>query len=447
MSDTTSVAAGTKNRRRRGWLFAAVALVGVVGLGVASVWFYVLGPQPPMVSTVDAGPGVAEDIAEAQTHVRFKPFSADAWGNLGIVLHLYEYFDEAGTCYAQAAWLAPRSPRWPYLQAVIQLHSDQKAALPLLEHSVRLGGTVQTPRLVLGETLLLENQTEKAEKLFQSVLDAEPKNARAWLGLGRAVYQRGDLENAVTYLKRSAEEAPHVAATHALLAQVLHRQGNLPGAARYRSRAASLPEQVAWPDPYRQGTLNQLRGESAVIFRATSLRQHGENKQALALLTATLQRYPQSYSIYRAMGRTYVALEDYDEAVNAYRQSIQIRPESTESQFECGRVLLHQGETAAASKYFREATRLQPEFGEAHYYLGRCSEILGRDAEAIAAYRNAVRFQPELTAAYQSLGALLCAQHEDVEALKILQHAVELDPAHEPTQKYFTLVQGRTKNL
>lgn len=445
MTVTASTTTGPKGRR--GWrrlLIGAVAMA-VLSLGVLGLWFYVLGPRPPEVSTKDAGPGVAEDIDEARSQVLLQPFSADAWGNLGVVLHLYQYFDEAGTCYTRAAQLGPRSPRWPYLRAVIQMRSDLEAALPLLERSVGLGGEVQTPRLVLGETLLLRNQGEEAEVYFRQVLEVDPQNARALLGLGRAARERGDFVSSREFLERSAAAAPRVGATHALLAQVFHRLGDEPRAAAARAAAAAVPAQVSWPDPYRVGTLSQLRGESATIFRATALRQQGQGKEALTLLRDTSDRYPRSPTVYRALGRTYVALGEYADAVDAYRYAIRLHPDSVESQFECGRVLEHQGDHRAAAECFRQALRLRPEYGEAHYHLGQCLENLANYHDAIAAYRQAVRYQPDVVAAHQALGALLCSEHKDAEALNVLQHALDLDPTHEPTRQYLATVRKRTK--
>jgi tetratricopeptide (TPR) repeat protein len=386
---------------------------------------------------------VAEDIAEARRQVKLRPFSAEAWGNLGLVLQLYLYHAEANACYRRAAQLDPRSPRWPYLQAGIQMRSDLEASLPLLERAVQLGGEVDTPRLVLGETLLLRGRVDEAEEHFRAVLGSEPENARALLGLGQAACSRGDLAAARDFLERSAAAAPRVRATHVLLAQTFHQLGDQPRADAERALATRLPEKFSWPDPYRVGVLRELCGEAASVARAKTLREQGQGKEAIDLLQATLRRYPHSYLAYQALGRTYLLQGDFAAAEMACREAVRLKPDDLESQFEYGLALEQQGRHPAAAQCFRRALELRAEFGEAHYHLGRCLEALGDEAGALRAYRDAVRYQPDLVAAQQTLGAMLAAKYHYAEARKVLEHALLLDPSHEKTRQWLEIVRQR----
>jgi tetratricopeptide (TPR) repeat protein len=426
-------------RRRRLWLWVPLALV-VLAVGAAGLWFYVLGPRPPDVDVAEAGPGVAQDIAEGRQSVRLFPFSAEAWGNLGMILHLYEYFPEAGECYARAAQLAPRNPRWPYLQGVIQMRFDLERSLPLLKRAVELGGDVPTPRLLYGEALLLGGRPEAAEGPFRSVLEQQPDNARALLGLGRVAFGRGDLAASRDFLERSAALAPRVRTTQALLGQVYLQGGDAAAAEMKRALAATLPENPAWPDPYRKINLQELRGEAAAVFQSTALREQKKEKEAIDLLQRALVRHPQSATLQRALGRTYVALGDYAAADKAYQEAVRLRPDSVESQYERGRLLEHQGNPRAAAESFRQALRLRPHYGEAHYHLGQCLEAQGDTAGAIKAYREAVHYQPELAAAHQALGALLAMSSQYAEAQEVLERALKLDPSHEKTRQWLEIV-------
>jgi tetratricopeptide (TPR) repeat protein len=383
---------------------------------------------------------VAEDIAEARGRARLLPFSADAWGNLGLILHLYEYFPEAGECYARAAQLAPRTPRWHYLQGVIQMRFDLEASLPLLKRAVDLGGDVPTPRLLYGEALLLQGRPDEAEAPFRAALEQQTDNARALLGLGRVAFSRGDLAASRDFLERSATLAPRVRTTHALLGQVYLQAGDSASAEMKRAVAATLPENPAWPDPYRRGNLQELRGESAVIFQSTALREQKKETEAIALLQKALVRHPQSATLQRALGRTYVALGEYAAAEKAYQEAVRMAPDSVESHYERGRVLEHLGNHQAAAQSFRQALQLRPHYGEAHFHLGQCLEAQGDKAGAIQAYRHAVHYQPELAAAHQALGALLAMTSQYAEAREALEQALKLDPSHAKTQQWLEIV-------
>jgi tetratricopeptide (TPR) repeat protein len=446
MTMTANSPANPKPGRGRRRLGVGLFLLVALALGIPGLWFYVLGPQPPEPPLADAGPGVAEDVAEARSEVKVKPFSAAAWGNLGLVLHLYEYYAEAVACYTRAAQLGPRNPRWPYLWGVVQLRSDLHASLPLLERAARLGGQVQTPRLVLGETLLLAGRAGEAEEQFRLVLEKEPENPRALLGLGRVAINRGDPASAKDFLRRSAGVNSRVRITHALLAQVFHQLGEPSRADQERALAAKLPEKTIWPDPYRVGTLREVRGEAASVYRATALEEQGRGQEAVELLQEALRRHPQSARARRALGRAYFLTKQYAAADRAYREAVRLKPDSLESQFEWGVVLEQRGDFRAAAECLRQALRMQPHYGEAHYHLGRCFEMLGDEAGALAAYRGAVRYQPDLAAGHQALGALLALKHRDAEAQEILEYALRLDPSHEKTRRWLEIVRQQTKS-
>ncbi len=101
MSDTASNPPGRQAvrrwvRRLLTWSLPSVALVP----GVFVVWFYLLGPQPPVVALPDDDPGAALDIAEARSAVKMWPFRASKWGRLGMVLRVYGFKPEAITCIA-----------------------------------------------------------------------------------------------------------------------------------------------------------------------------------------------------------------------------------------------------------------------------------------------------------------------------------------------------------
>jgi tetratricopeptide (TPR) repeat protein len=418
-----------RRRRRRLWLAVALAAALAVGIPVGQrVWLWLHVPEPPDVVVVDAGSGVAEDVAEARARVKQHPLSAAAWGHLGLVLHLYSFSPEAVACYAQAEVLEPGNPRWPYLQGLIRSTSDPESSLPFLERAVRLGGTVPTPRLRLGEVLLRCGRPDEAEEHFLRVLEREPANPRALLGLGQVASDRDDLAASLENLQRSANGAPRVKATHLLLAEVHQRRGDTVAAAAERRLAAGLPDAASWPDPYRE-VVEGVRSEPARIGQARMLRQQGRNPEALTVLQGALRDYPEAYRVRLELGRVNLSLGDANAAEQAYREAVRLKPDSAEAHFEWGMALRTQGDVVAAAARFRHALQLKPRDGEAFYHLGVCLEQQGDDDGAREAYRAAVREQPDLAAGHKALGLLLARHGQVVEAVLALEHALDLEPA------------------
>src|SRR5262249_1942028 len=152
---------------------------------------------------------------------------------------------------ARAEQLDPRQPRWPYLQAVALLKTDPEAALPKLQRTVQLSGdNPNTPRLEWAELLLNQGRVPEAAEQFRRVLQQDPDNVRAYLGLGRLAFEREALADTLTYAQRCVVDAHTRKAARNLLAQTYERLGNKSAAEQELRQAAQLPNDAAWPNPY-----------------------------------------------------------------------------------------------------------------------------------------------------------------------------------------------------
>jgi tetratricopeptide (TPR) repeat protein len=396
-------------------------------LAGAGLWFYVLGPQPPEIAA-PVDPGAAQDIAEARAAVKGWPFRASKWGRLGIVLGEYGFDREAIVCFQQAGRLDPWNPRWPYLRGIFEAKSDADAGLPHLQRSVQMGGTAVVPRLALGEALLRLGQADEAEDNFRAVLQAEPENARALLGMGRVAHDKGDLQPSRDYLKRSAAAAWRVKATHALLADVYQRLGDANQADLERSLADSLPQNVHWPDPYYALSGPALRGRSVILRRAATHLAENRPEEALPLLKGLPPTGAPSYGELLLLGRVHARLGDVGDAVKAFESAIAAQPDAVEARYELGNLLEKDGKFADAAEQFRKVIQLKPETVASRGHLAQCLKGLGRTDEAVTIYQELVRLRPDLAAAHKGLGVLLQEVGRDEEALAALGEACKLAP-------------------
>src|SRR5438132_10030686 len=178
------------------------AIVAAMGLGW-SLWSWYSAAAPPPVSFVEVDPALAGAIQAASRDVWWHPHSAAAWARLGQLLRAHLYTSESNLCFAQAGRLDPTDSRWPYLQGLSLQSDDPEAAVRHLQRAVALCGSVpDAPELCLAEVCLQQGRQADAEQHFRHVLQNDPDNARAHLGLGRLDQQRSRLADGLAHLNR-----------------------------------------------------------------------------------------------------------------------------------------------------------------------------------------------------------------------------------------------------
>ncbi|MDQ3666615.1 MAG: tetratricopeptide repeat protein [Acidobacteriota bacterium] len=129
---------------------------------------------------------------------------------------------------------------------------------------------------------------------------------------------------------------------------------------------------------------------------------------------------------YYEKGREYFGMGALKEAVDSYRQSIELEPRSAEVYLSLGHAYLKLKNSQEAGKAFKQATVLDPEMAEAHYGLGLHYFGLGRYKDAANTFKRATLLRPDmakahygLAHAYQVMGKLndLIAQFRILENL------------------------------
>ena len=78
--------------------------------------------------------------------------------------------------------------------------------------------------------------------------------------------------------------------------------------------------------------------------------------------------------------------------------------------YNLGIALHEKGKLEEAADAYREAIRIRPNFHQAHLNLGTVLQDQGKPAEAVAAYREAIRLVPEFALAYSNMGGALSRQ-------------------------------------
>lgn len=172
-----------------------------------------------------------------------------------------------------------------------------------------------TPDLTRAYEALQAGDSAQAKTLYAQVLDADPRNIDALLGLGAIASKEGRVEEAVTYYQRVMELEPRNA--------------------------------------YAQAGLIAIMGGADPAASETRLRQ-------------LIAREPSAF-LYFTLGNLYADQGQWPGAQQAYFQAYQSQPDNPDYAFNLAVSLEHLSQTRQALDYYRKALDLSFRKGRANF--------------------------------------------------------------------------------
>lgn len=141
-----------------------------------------------------------------------------------------------------------------------------------------------------------------------------------------------------------------------------------------------------------------------------------------------LQRYPDTFILYHALGIAQDGLGKFSESADSYTRALKLQPNTPDLQFNLGIALTKINKLDEAVKSYQKAIQLQPQFFEAHGNLGTVLQKQGKLEQAIAAYQAGLRINPQDARGHFNLGTALRDNGQLADAVKSYQQALQLFP-------------------
>lgn len=265
--------------------------------------------------------------------------------------------------------------------------------------------------------------TDREEQEEEARLSREPEALQA-LKEGTERGKQGDLEGAVTLLRRAADLNPLLVDAHFNLAVAFARLGRtdaaiaamkevvrlhpkdhdayirlgtwLSGQGRHGEAIASLERAVAL----------EMDSQDAWLKLAQSYEAAGRAQAAVGAYRRTLGLVGRDDpALLEALLRVATAASDGPTAVDAARRLRPLRP-GHEGFLVVGDALTLNGEFDSAAREYRMAVGLAPDSVRAHAGLAKASAALGQTEQAADELLKAVRLEPTNPAHYRALSAL-----------------------------------------
>jgi len=333
---------------------------------------------------------------------------------------------------------------------------------------------------------LHDDQVPEAAQLYLQILEANPTDKDALLGLARISMFVGKFDEADAYATGALRVAPDEGLVYTLFGLLHESRNQLDQAEQQMAQGADLSPHDFLP-VFNYGRLLALlkRYDQAipVLWRATeidpqnyaafytlgtALTMNGMHKEAVAALNQAMKIAPKNLDVYATLADVLLRNKDPEMALYILNAGMNECGEHPSLLEKAAVVCVGTNKIANAVQYFEKITQQLPTYAQAwlnlanlyiltqalekseaaakqvlsfdpnnwqaHYHLGNLYEVLNLLDRAETSLRKATELAPNDTRPWSNLGLVLL-RHDDTfktkEAIHILEKAVEIAPPNE----------------
>ncbi|MBN2315329.1 MAG: tetratricopeptide repeat protein [Sedimentisphaerales bacterium] len=161
---------------------------------------------------------------------------------------------------------------------------------------------------------------------------------------------------------------------------------------------------------------------------ARVFRWAGKFEEGHKLSLRAVKMISEDAEVHALIGATAVELGRIDEAIGAFRQALQIKPDYAEARSSLADALAGQDRLDEAIKHYHRAIQDKPDHATTYCNLGVAMSAKGDLNEAVTYMSRALEIKPDFAEAHNSLGGVLVAQGKLDEAIKHYEAALQIKP-------------------
>jgi tetratricopeptide (TPR) repeat protein len=138
-------------------------------------------------------------------------------------------------------------------------------------------------------------------------------------------------------------------------------------------------------------------------------------ERAIAAYEQAIDVDPELAAAYNSRGRAYAELDEYKKAIADYDKAIELDPQDAQTYFQRATLLYDTGHPDEALDDLDQAIEIDPKFAMAYAMRSMLYMEMGEPEKALADMERAVELEPELAEAIQSIYEEIQAQGQDSE--------------------------------
>jgi predicted TPR repeat methyltransferase len=280
-------------------------------------------------------------------------------------------------------------------------------------------------------------EIQEAERLYSSVLEAQPKHPDVNHNMGVLAVSAGKVKEALPFFKIALETNPSVAQFWLSYIDALMKLDRITDAKSLLDHAKAKGAKGEAFDQLNKRISNKRINEiklqnppSDQLQSMINLYTQGHLQQALSHVTEMLERFPNSVVLHNIAGASNTGLMQFDAAINSYHQALQINPDYSEAYNNMGFALNGKGDLDAAIKSYKKALKINPDFAEAYYNMGIALNGKGEPDAAMGSYKKALEIKPDYSEAFYNMGIILKSRGDLESSIDNFEQALKISPDH-----------------
>jgi len=190
---------------------------------------------------------------------------------------------------------------------------------------------------------------------------------------------------------------------------------------------------------YNQGRLGEVFEQTSTLTKqypnslvlwnllGASAAQTGKLDEAIDAFKKAISIKPDYADAYNNLGNALKGQGKLEEAIEAYNKVLSIKPD-TDAYYNMGNALKEQGKLEEAVEAYNKAISIKPDYAEAYYNMGISLQDQGKLDEAVSIYNKAISIRPDYALAYYNMGNVLHKQGKPDEAVEAYTKAISIKP-------------------
>jgi tetratricopeptide (TPR) repeat protein len=235
----------------------------------------------------------------------------------------------------------------------------------------------------------------------------------SYSALAYSYIKRGQMGEAITYLKRAIHLNPDSSYAHFNLGYVYMNSERLDKAVSEFKKALAI-------DPNDCETHYNLGN---VYAKMTKL------DEAISEYEQALTFNPNYVDAYRGLGSIYILKGMWEKAIVEFERALTIDKDSAEMYFILGSIYSQRQKLDNALAYYQKAILLKPDMVEAYYSLGILYHDKGMLDEAISMYNRVLAFNPNTPEVINRLGMIYLKKGMLNKAIEQYKKAIIINPS------------------